>query len=144
MGLIKPFLNITGFLYELFEFELTEQYERAGNHADYEYPELEKTLGDFLLMVDPCSFRKSEIVVMLGENGTGKTKFVKMFVGLLESYKGNEVPENTFPTSPRKLLQHSKVLFAIFCTSGFEAIFCKSDVVKPMKMEEPMDRVVNT
>ena len=48
------------------------------------------------LQVNAGSFRDSEIVVMLGENGTGKTTFIKMLAGLLlsdEEEKGHKLVE---------------------------------------------------
>ena len=49
----------------------------------YSYPDMTKQLGKkFHLTVDKGSFTDSEIIVMLGENGTGKTTFIKVaFVG---------------------------------------------------------------
>ena len=38
---------------------------------NYTYPNLKKKLGDFELSVDSGSFTDSEIIVLLGENGTG-------------------------------------------------------------------------
>lgn len=40
--------------------------------------------GDFHLTVEGGEFTDSEIVVMLGENGTGKTTMIKMLAGKLE------------------------------------------------------------
>ena len=37
-----------------------------------------KQQGGFSLTVDEGSFRTSQITVLLGENGTGKTTFIKM------------------------------------------------------------------
>ncbi|KAL8432299.1 hypothetical protein Efla_000883 [Eimeria flavescens] len=42
-----------------------------------------KTLGTFKLSVQKGSFSDSEIVVMLGQNGTGKSTFIRMLAGLL-------------------------------------------------------------
>lgn len=39
----------------------------------------------FTLHVEAGTFTDSEIVVMLGENGTGKTTFVRMLAGALKS-----------------------------------------------------------
>merc|ERR550539_1561988 len=128
-------------------FKLTEQYERdISTQADYNYPDLEKQLGDFHLAVKAGSFRKSEIIVMLGENGTGKTTFVKMLAGLLESDNGEEVPELHMSYKPQKIaprfqgtvrdLLHRRIR-SVYMSNQF-----KSDVMKPMKMEELLDRVV--
>lgn len=40
--------------------------------------QLFKKLGDFELTVEPGTFRTSQITVLLGENGTGKSTFIKM------------------------------------------------------------------
>lgn len=84
-------------------FKLSENLDReSGDLNDNDYPELEKTLGDFHLLVKAGSFRNSEIIVMLGENGTGKTTFIKMLAGLLPSDNKNEVPERTISYKPQK------------------------------------------
>jgi ABC-type Na+ transport system ATPase subunit NatA len=42
-----------------------------------------KTQGNFKLRVIEGEFTDSQIVVMLGENGTGKTTFIRMLVSFL-------------------------------------------------------------
>lgn len=39
-----------------------------------------KTQGNFRLRVAEGEFTDSQIIVMLGENGTGKTTFIRMLV----------------------------------------------------------------
>ena len=41
-----------------------------------------KTLGEFKLTVTSGMFNASEVVVMLGQNGTGKTTLIKMLAGI--------------------------------------------------------------
>lgn len=49
-------------------------------YARYKYPTMSKTQGNFKLKVMEGEFTDSQIVVMLGENGTGKTTFIRMLV----------------------------------------------------------------
>jgi ATP-binding cassette subfamily E protein 1 len=40
-----------------------------------------KTLGSFKLTINEGSFTNNEIIVLLGENGCGKTTLIKMLTG---------------------------------------------------------------
>lgn len=48
---------------------------------NFTYPTMTKTLGSFKLTIEPGGFTDSEIIVMLGENGMGKTTFVRLLAG---------------------------------------------------------------
>lgn len=41
-----------------------------------------KTLGGFKINITEGTFNASEIVVMLGQNGTGKTTMIKILAGI--------------------------------------------------------------
>merc|ERR1712198_330927 len=47
--------------------------EEVKRMTRYDYPQMGKTMGSFHLAVDAGQFSDSEILVLLGENGTGKT-----------------------------------------------------------------------
>ena len=57
--------------------------EALKKRANFTYPSMTKTLGPFKLSVEGGCFSPSETVVMLGQNGTGKTPMIKMLAGLL-------------------------------------------------------------
>lgn len=68
-----------------------DMIETPGKTSMYRYPSMTKTMRQketnktFILHVEEGSFTDSEIIVMLGENGTGKTTFIRMMAGLLKS-----------------------------------------------------------
>jgi len=123
--------------------------EAAKKLCAYTYPKLTKTLGDFTLNMKEGNFTDSEIIVILGENGTGKTTFVRLLAGSIApdseedaenmpklnvSYKPQKVSPS-FPGTVRQLL-HAKIQKA-YIHPQFIA-----DVIKPMKIPEIMDREV--
>lgn len=73
--------------------QVSERAEAGGDKTDvmkqYSYPDMTKTQSragsSFKLHIQGGQFTDSEIIVMLGENGTGKTTFVRMLAGLLKS-----------------------------------------------------------
>jgi ATP-binding cassette subfamily E protein 1 len=64
--------------------------------ARYEYPTMSKQMGDFKMSIEAGAFSNSEIIVMLGENGTGKTTFIRMMAGVLPPDEGIEVCQLLF------------------------------------------------
>ncbi|XP_045813730.1 ABC transporter E family member 2-like isoform X1 [Trifolium pratense] len=63
-----------------------ESAEETDTYARYKYPTMTKTQGNFRLRAVEGEFTDSQIIVMLGENGTGKTTFIRMLVYLLVLY----------------------------------------------------------
>jgi ATP-binding cassette subfamily E protein 1 len=58
----------------------------------YSYPNMTKKMGAFQLDVQNGEFTDSEIIVMLGENGTGKTTFIRLMAGHLAPDSGGKQP----------------------------------------------------
>ena len=46
------------------------------------YPEITRKIGTFSLKIEAGNYTSSQIIVLLGENGTGKTTFVRILAGL--------------------------------------------------------------
>ena len=73
-------------------FKITDaELEDGGSkrHYQYQYPAITKTLGTvFKLVVEPGEYTDSEIIVLLGENGTGKTTFIRLLAGIIKPMTG--------------------------------------------------------
>lgn len=113
----------------------------------YSYPSMTKTLGGFKLTVESGTFTDSEIIVMLGENGTGKTTFVRLLAGDTPDIETDKITMSVslkpqaispkFPGTVRMLLL--KRIKAAFMHPQFQ-----TDVLKPMSLENIMDQDVKT
>ena len=147
----------------------TELFDAPGRGSMYKYPQMTKTMtggGEsetkqtFILHVEPGAFTDSEIVVMLGENGTGKTTFIRMMAGLLKSDEQSKaesdgdselalslgVPQLNVSYEPQKIspkfqgtvrqLLHKKIREAYIHPQFV------SDVMRPMSMDPIMDNGV--
>jgi ATP-binding cassette, sub-family E, member 1 len=153
---------------EELNFKLTtnvELYEGVKNQCQ-SYPAMTKTMQGlpgstkFVLHVEPGDFSDSEIIVMLGENGTGKTTFIRMMAGLLKSDEQTDAekagdtelaaslgaPPLNVSYKPQKIspkfqgtvreLLHKKIREAYIHPQFV------SDVMKPMSMEAIIDNGV--
>lgn len=69
---------------EALTFKITDNVEKEDikRHNYYKYPNMTKTLNNFTLTIKEGSFTDSEIIVLLGENGTGKTTIIRLLAGL--------------------------------------------------------------
>lgn len=77
----------------------------------FQYPAMKKTLGDFHLSIDTGAFTDSEIIVMMGENGTGKTTFCKLLAGQEKPDGTAKVPAMNISMKPQKITPNSRVRF---------------------------------
>ena len=55
--------------------------EGGGRRGPTRYPAMAKALGGFTLRVEAGSFAPSEVLVLLGQNGTGKTTLLRLLSG---------------------------------------------------------------
>ena len=133
---------------------------------NYSYPNMTKTQerpgAKFILHVEAGEFTDSEIIVLLGENGTGKTTFVRMLAGLLKSdeqvkfekegleYEASQagVPDLNVSYKPQKIspkfegtvrqLLHKRIRDAYIHPQFI------SDVMKPLVIDNIIDNGVQT
>jgi len=135
----------------VFKVSETASEEEIKRMCRYDYPTMTKTMGkagtkQFELHVKGGAFTDSEIIVMLGENGTGKTTFIRMLAGRLEADEGTKVPMLNVSYKPQKIspkatgtvrqLLHEKIRDAYIHPQFI------TDVVKPLQVERLYDQEV--
>lgn len=134
----------TSLVFKVSENAVEDEIKRF---ARYSYPDMKKQLGKkFHLTVNKGNFTDSEIIVMLGENGTGKTTFIKMMAGKLAPDDGVSPPLLAVSYKPQKIqpksqgsvrqLLHEKIRDAYIHPQFI------SDVMKPLLIEDIIDQEV--
>lgn len=117
----------------------------------YNYPTMVKTLNSFSLTIDKGHFSESEIFVLLGQNGSGKSTFIRLFAGLIKpdnleslsfleslsvSYKPQQIQAKFTGTVRQLLMSKLKGLY--------NDPYFNNEIIKPLKIESILDNQVLT
>lgn len=134
------------------EESLTFRIAEAGDEfavdkaRGYSYPAMEKTLGGFHLKIEPGEFTDSEIIVMMGENGTGKTTFCRLLAGGEKPDGKKSVPSMSISMKPQKITPKFqgtvRQLFLKKIKAAFLSPQFQTDVYKPLKLDDFIEQDV--
>lgn len=133
---------------ESLTFKIAEQADEAAvdKNRQYKYPTMKKVLGDFKLTVHGGEFTDAEIIVMLGQNGTGKTTFIRLLAGLMKADGDEQVPELNVSYKPQKIAPKFQGTVRMLFIKKIKAAFMnpqfQTDVVKPLNIESIIDQEV--
>ena len=117
------------------------------NKSVFTYPDLVKTMGPFKLTVNSGTFKPSEIVMMLGQNGTGKTTLIKLLAGILQPDDEEvDMPKLSVSLKPQTIAPKfegsvQELLYLKLKDNWASALF-KSEVMGPLRIDELMDNQV--
>ena len=101
----------------------------------------------YSLEVEAGQFSDSEILVMLGENGTGKTTFIRMLAGKLEPDAGSaDIPVLNISYKPQKISPKSQNTVQHLLHEKIRDFYIHpqfiADVMRPLNINELIDQEV--
>jgi ATP-binding cassette subfamily E protein 1 len=120
-----------------------DQDEGHKKMLNYNYPAMSKKLGQFTLEVEAGAFTDSEIVVLLGENGCGKTTLIRMLAGHEKPDNAVEIPQLKVSYKPQKISPKFQGSVRDLLQTKINAMLTHAqfmtDVLKPLGIESLLD-----
>lgn len=116
------------------KFEKVQDSQKASRTVLVAWTELQKKLGNFKFNADAGVLHKNEIIGILGENGTGKTSFIKMLAGIGAPDTGEIEGKVTVAYKPQYLETNSEMLVSEFLERAIEKY--SHNIIKLMDLEK--------
>jgi ATP-binding cassette subfamily E protein 1 len=119
--------------------------EETKSRSRYTFPEMSKSFDNkFKLNVKPGKYTSSEIIVLLGENGTGKTTLINLIAGKLKpDQKDVYIPDLHISFKPQMISPKFEGSVQELLLSKIKDAYLhpqfQTDVCKPMKIDDLLD-----
>ncbi|ELP85379.1 ABC transporter, putative [Entamoeba invadens IP1] len=131
------------------EAEKERAQKKKGGFSKYKYPSMTKTFDQFKLTVKAGNFDTSEVVVLLGQNGTGKTTFIRMLAGQTQpDDESIEMPKMNISYKPQTIQPKFEGTVQELLESKISAMFVhpqfNTDVIKPLNIQPLLTHKVKT
>ena len=99
------------------------------------WTEISKKLGNFELKAEPAGLSQNKVVGILGENGIGKTTFVKILAGEIEPDKGKVERTVSVSYKPQYLKSSNDLVMAVL---GEAATKYEVELIRPLEIKPLM------
>ena len=116
------------------KFEKAPESQRKATRTLLAWENLQKTLGQFQLRTEAGQLYKNESIGILGENGIGKTSFIKILAGVLKPDTGSLNQEVKVAYKPQYLETQSDQLVVDFLRPAQERY--QHQLIVPLDLEK--------
>nr|UXY87474.1 RNase L inhibitor [Cryptomonas sp.] len=136
--------NSICFLTSKNEVDLRNNFSKS---SQVTYPSMFKTFDSFKLSIDSGTYSSSEIIVLMGENGTGKTSFVRLLGGIIKpDTNSNTTQSRKISYKPQKISPNfsgpvSKLVLEKLGNLFFDPYF-KDNIINPLDINSLLDKYV--
>lgn len=123
-----------------FRISETEDLRTCVSRSQYQYPSMTKIFDKFRLDIEAGDFSSSEIIVLLGENGTGKSTLIKILAGLMKSDTDVELPQLIVSYKPQLVIPKFQGTVKELLQTRIPTMLGHpqfiTDIIKPLHIEE--------
>lgn len=116
------------------KFENLEDLGSKKPHPLISWESLNKKLGNFVLEAEAGTLNRNEIIGVLGENGIGKTSFIKILAGLIEPDNGTVDKSVRVSYKPQYLETSSDKLVLEFLSEAIRNY--TTQLVQPLELDK--------
>jgi len=122
-------------------FERRQSFSKSQRESLTSWGELKKTLGQFTISTTPGEVKRKDVVGVLGENGIGKTSFIKMLAGEIKADSGEVDEDLTVSYKPQYIETDSEELVVSALDHAIK--HHEALLVKPLNLEPLFYRKMN-
>ncbi len=120
------------------KFETSQEGKKVLPRPLLSWKNLQKKLGHFELKTTEGMLYKNEIIGILGENGIGKTSFIKVLAGVLSLDSGELDLNVTVAYKPQYLETESEILVSEFLERAIEKY--PAQLITPLSLDKLLTR----
>ena len=121
-------------------FEQRKPFVKKEKEILVSWENVEKKLGKFLLETESGKINKSEVVGVLGENGIGKTTFVKILANVIKKDKGN-LNENVKVSYKPQYLESSDEIVMVILKDAISKY--TNQIINPLNIKPLFEKKLN-